>query len=129
MKLATPHFPGRPPIDAYGDGGFRFADMSHQGSILILPSGVHAWPPVNANKLMPRDFSRVFAEASDIELLLLGLGETMIATPEPIRLACEAAQIKLEAMSTGAAARTYNVLLAEDRAPAAALIAVAGNPR
>ena len=37
-------FPGRAPIEAYGNGGFRFADMSHRGSILALPSGIEAWP-------------------------------------------------------------------------------------
>ena len=37
------HFPGRAPIDAYGNGGFRFAGMSHRGSILCLPSGIHGW--------------------------------------------------------------------------------------
>ena len=30
-------YPGRAPIDAYGNGGFRFAGMSHRGSLLILP--------------------------------------------------------------------------------------------
>ena len=39
------HFPGRAPVDAYGNGGFRFAGMSHRGSILCLPSGVHGWQP------------------------------------------------------------------------------------
>ena len=34
------HYPGRAPIEAYGNGGFRFADMSHRGSLLALPSGM-----------------------------------------------------------------------------------------
>ena len=37
------HFPRPAQIDAYGNGGFRFAGMSHQGSILCLPSGIHGW--------------------------------------------------------------------------------------
>ncbi len=41
------HFPGRAPIDAYGNGGFRFADMSHRGSILCLPSGIYGWEPAD----------------------------------------------------------------------------------
>ena len=40
----TPHLPGRYAIDAFGAGGFRFGDMSHRGSLLILPSGMWAWP-------------------------------------------------------------------------------------
>ncbi len=124
MRPETPHFPGRPPIDAYGDGGFRFADMSHRGSILLLPSGVYPWAVTHSDTLSARDFVQVFAEMKDFEFLLLGLGEEMAAAPEPVRAACQAAGVKLEAMTTGAAARTYNVLLAEDRNPAAALIAV-----
>lgn len=126
MKMDRPHFPGRPPIDAYGNGGFRFADMSHKGSLLILPSGVYPWSVTDAGKLVVRDFAPLLREADDFDLLLLGLGDTIVAAPEPVRQACLTAGVALEAMSTGAAARTYNVLLAEDRAPAAALIAVSG---
>jgi uncharacterized protein len=57
------HFPGRAPVEAYGNGGFRFADMSHRGSILCLPSGVYAWEPANALDLKPSDFARLLAEA------------------------------------------------------------------
>uniref|UniRef100_UPI0019535063 hypothetical protein n=1 Tax=Stenotrophomonas maltophilia TaxID=40324 RepID=UPI0019535063 len=45
IEIRDAHFPGRAPIDAYGNGGFRFADMSHRGSILCLPSGIHGWAP------------------------------------------------------------------------------------
>lgn len=129
MRMVRPHYPGRPPIQKYGNGGFRFADMSHKGSILILPSGVHAWDVTSIERISTRDFAPIFSEIKDIELVLLGTGEAMAAMPEPVRAACEAAGVKVEAMSTGAAARTYNVLLAENRAPAAALIAIAGAPR
>ena len=48
-------FPGRAPIEAYGNGGFRFADMSHRGSILALPSGIEAWAVASAAEITPRD--------------------------------------------------------------------------
>ena len=51
MTAATPRYPGRAPIDAYGNGGFRFAEMSHRGSILCLPSGVYAWPPASPDEI------------------------------------------------------------------------------
>ncbi|HWT30522.1 MAG TPA: hypothetical protein VN240_05780, partial [Propylenella sp.] len=46
-------YPGRAAIDAYGNGGFRFADMSHRGSILALPSGIEAWPVTAAAEITP----------------------------------------------------------------------------
>jgi uncharacterized protein len=122
MEIREAHFPGRPPLDAYGNGGFRFADMSHRGSILCLPSGVHGWQPHDA--LIVDDFARVLAEAGSIEILLVGTGNTLEPLPASLRQAFREARIAAEPMSTGAAVRTYNVLLAEDRAVAAALLAV-----
>ncbi|PSM19603.1 Mth938-like domain-containing protein [Nitratireductor sp. StC3] len=118
------HFPGRAPIDAYGNGGFRFAEMSHRGSILCVPSGIHGWQPADATALGEADFGRVFDEAAEIELLLVGTGTALKPLPKAVREAVRAAGLTVEAMSTGAAVRTYNVLLAEDRAVAAALVAV-----
>jgi len=124
MPRDTPHFPGCPPIDAYGNGGFRFADMSHRGSILIVPSGVYAWEVARLGALAESHLARVLAEADDIDLLLIGTGAAPGALPDGLRAALRAVGVTVEAMDTGAAARTYNVLLSENRALAAALIAV-----
>lgn len=118
------HFPGRAPIDAYGDGGFRFADMSHRGSILCLPSGVHGWEPADPVQLTLDDFVRVLAEIDDIDILLVGTGPELKPLPAALRARLREAGISADPMSTGAAVRTYNVLLAEDRLVAAALVAV-----
>jgi len=118
------HFPGRAPIDAYGNGGFRFADMSHRGSILCLPSGIYAWAAVSGIGLTARDFEAVWAEAASIGFVLLGTGETQLFPAPELRAAFADRDVGLEPMSTGSAARTYNVLLAEGRPVAAALIAV-----
>jgi uncharacterized protein len=118
------HFPGRAPIDAYGNGGFRFADMSHRGSILCLPSGIYGWEPADGPGLSVEDFARVLSEAADIEILLVGTGKDLRPLPATLKAALKEARISSDPMSTGAAVRTYNVLLAEDRAVAAALIAV-----
>jgi uncharacterized protein len=118
------HFPGRAPIDAYGNGGFRFAGMSHRGSILCLPSGIHGWEPRDPAALDEADFDRLIAESADIEILLVGMGTDLRPLPKPLREALRAQKISADPMSTGAAVRTFNVLLAEDRAVAAALIAV-----
>lgn len=124
IVIRRAHFPGRAPIDAYGNGGFRFAEMSHRGSILCLPSGVHGWEPADSAALSLEDFARVFGEAADIEVLLVGCGRDLKPLPAALKAALKEARISADPMSTGAAVRTYNVLLAEDRAVAAALVAV-----
>jgi uncharacterized protein len=116
-------FPGRAPIEAYGKGGFRFAGMSHRGSILCLPSGIRQWE-VGA-VLAAADFSSVIAEAESTEILLVGTGDLLVPLSPELRALFREHAIAADAMATGAAARTYNVLLGEGRAVAAALIAVA----
>jgi uncharacterized protein len=118
------HYPGRPPIDAYGNGGFRFAGMSHRGSLLILPSGVHDWPVVSTQMFALEGFAGVLAQAAKIEILLIGTGHDLRPVPSGLRDRLRAAGISADAMSTGAAVRTFNVLLAENRAVAGAFLAV-----
>ncbi|MCO5073723.1 MAG: Mth938-like domain-containing protein [Rhizobiaceae bacterium] len=122
--IRAAHYPGRAPIEAYGNGGFRFADMSHRGSILCLPSGIYGWEPGDPNALSLDDLARVFEEAEGIEILLLGMGADLRPISRDLREPLRDAGIVADPMSTGAAVRTYNVLLAEERAVAAALIAV-----
>ncbi len=124
IVVRAAHFPGRAPVDAYGNGGFRFAGMSHRGSILCLPSGVHGWQPRDPLSLTRDDFALVFSEAEAIEILLVGAGKELKPLPAALRQLFRDARISVDTMSTGAAVRTYNVLLAEDRAVAAALVAV-----
>ena len=124
IEIRAAHFPGRAPIEAYGNGGFRFADMSHKGSILCIPSGIHGWEPENFADLTEAAFSRVLEEAGEINILLVGTGPTLQPLPVALRSKLREAGVSVEVMSTGAAVRTYNILLAEERAVAAALIAV-----
>jgi len=124
MAERTASYPGRAPVDAYGNGGFRFAGMSHRGSLLCLPTGIYAWEVAAMNDLAVDSFTRVWPEKGPLGFLLLGTGVTQIFPAPEIRKAFIEAGIGLEVMSTGAAARTYNVLLAENRAVGAALIAV-----
>jgi uncharacterized protein len=124
IEIRDAHFPGRAPIEAYGNGGFRFADMSHKGSILCLPSGIYGWPVVDPTSLTLAAFQQVLAEAGGIEILLVGTGSELKPLPRELREALKLAGVFADPMNTGAAVRTFNVLLAEDRAVAAALIAV-----
>ena len=122
MSSAAARFPGRAPIEAYGNGGFRFAGMSHRGSILCLPSGIHAWEP--ASPLDLASLSPALAEKADLGLLILGTGRRQELPAPDVRRAFTEAGVGLETMDTGAACRTYNVLLAEGRPVGAALLAV-----
>lgn len=124
IEIREAHFPGRAPIDAYGNGGFRFADMSHRGSILCLPSGIYGWNKTEDTPLVVSDLQRVLDEAGDIEVLLVGTGQEIRPLSPEIKAALRERNIRSDPMSTGAAVRTFNVMLAESRAVAVALIAV-----
>lgn len=124
IEIRDAHFPGRAPIDAYGNGGFRFADMSHRGSILCLPSGIHGWALAADEPLTVAALQRVLDEAEQIEVLLVGTGMEIRPLSAEIRAALKQRGVRSDPMSTGAAVRTFNVLLAENRAVAAALVAV-----
>ena len=111
-------------IDGYGQGGFRFADMSHRGSLLCLPSGMHAWGVSEPSGISRESLEPVFAEHDRIDLLLLGTGRDVVFIPEALRWLFREAGIGLDVMPTNAAIRTWNILLDEKRRVAAALIAV-----
>lgn len=123
IKMREAHFPGRAPIDAYGNGGFRFADMSHRGSIVCVPSGIYGVEMVSPVPTV-NELSHILAEADNIEVFLVGTGENLLRLPENLKSVLRKEHISTDTMSTGAAVRTYNVLLAEDRAVAALLYAI-----
>ena len=118
------HFPDQVGIDAYGNGGFRFAGMSHRGSLLCLPTGMHAWSVTRPGEITLDSLGPVFEAAERVDVLMIGLGHDIVGLDPAIRSALRERQIIVEAIATGGAVRTYNVLLAEERAVAAALIAV-----
>ena len=126
LTLPAGHYPGRAPFEAYGNGGFRFASMSHKGSVLALPSGVWAWDITSAQQITIPMLTRIFGEprGGEFQFLLLGTGAKQVFPSADVRRAFVDCGIGLDIMTTGAAARTYNVLLAEGRPVGAALIAV-----
>jgi len=118
------HLPRAAPIDAYGNGGFRFAEMSHRGSLLCLPDGIWAWPVNDPAQIGEAALGRVFDNAAAIDTLLIGTGAGVWLAPESLRNALRAVRIVLDVMQTGPAIRTYNIMMGEGRRVAAALIAV-----
>jgi uncharacterized protein len=119
-----PHLPYPAPIEAYGKGGFRFAGMSHRGSLLCLPDGIWAWSVDAPQAVTISTLAFVLARAASLDLFVLGTGRDPWAFPKALRDDLRDHSFKCETMTTGAAIRTYNVLLAEGRRVGAGLIAV-----
>lgn len=117
--------PGRHAIEGYGAQGFRFAGMAHPGSILALPSGIHAWDVRLLNDIAAANLAPLIAERDAIEILLIGSGARTSLPIGQFMDLLRGEGFRPELMDTAAAARTYNVLLAEDRRVAAALLAIA----
>lgn len=124
MQADQPHLPRQAPIDAHGGGGFRFAGLSHRGSLLCLPDGIWAWPVSAPANLSDAMWAPVFARAGDLDFFILGTGSMPWTVPEPLRLRFREAGVSLDAMTTGPAVRTYNVMLMEGRRLGAGLIAI-----
>jgi len=117
-----PHYPGRAAIEAYGAGGFRFAGMSHKGSILALPSGIWAWAAATPADISEQNLERVLAEPA-IDLLVVGTGRDVAVLAPALRGRLKQRGLAVEVLPTASAASTYNILLAENRRVAAALLA------
>jgi uncharacterized protein len=118
------HFPRSAPIEAYGKGGFAFADMSHRGSLLCLPDSIWAWDVAKPEQIDRYSLKKVFDAANSIDTLIVGSGAEVWVPPRGLREELRAVHIVLDAMQTGPAIRTYNIMLGERRRVAAALIAV-----
>lgn len=110
-------------IAGYGDGGFRMGEGRYEGSMLITPEGFYPWD-VSVREDISIDNLKPIFDASSVEILIIGMGESMAFLPKDISAAFRAKNIAVEVMDTGAAARTYNVLLQEGRQVTAALIAI-----
>jgi len=122
--MDRPHLPRQALIDAHGGGGFRFACMSHRGSLLCLPDGIWAWGVASPDEVTDDRLSLVFAQAAALDFFILGTGAAPWIMSEPLRTKFHEAHIVVDAMTTGPAVRTYNVMLMESRRVGAGLIAI-----
>ena len=120
----APHLPRSAQIEAYGNGGFHFDTMSHKGSLLCLPDAMWAWPVTRPGDIDRHTLQRVYENAAGIDTLIIGTGNEVWLVPRDLRELFRSVHVVIDAMQTGPAIRTYNVMIGERRRVAAALIAV-----
>ena len=111
-------------ISAYGNGGFTVAGERRSGSVLLMPESVAPWTVTDFDNLTVESLDTITENSEDIELLIVGTGDRPALLSPDLREHFKSRGVSIEAMATGPACRTYNVLLAEHRLVAAALIAV-----
>ncbi len=115
---------GRQLVTAYGNGGFRINNQAFKGSVLVFPDRAIEWPIASMDELTADSLSQVAEATPPVEVLLVGCGASLAFIRPEIREPLREAGIVIDGMDTGAACRTYNVLLSEERRIAAALIAI-----
>jgi len=118
----TPIVPsGRQVIERYAPSGFRVSGVIYHGPVLVFPDRTLRWDALSTSGITWESLSPVIEHGS-VQILLLGFGDRIAVVTGTLRTALRAVGITVEPMATGAACRTYNVLLAEDRRVAAALM-------
>jgi uncharacterized protein len=122
MLMSEAEFPDGTPISGYGAGVFSIAGRVHYGGLLIVPDYMGTWSP--ADPVRAADVAPIVEKAREIDVLLIGLGPDIAILPRDVREALDSAGLAFDVMATPAACRTYNVLLAENRRVAAALLPV-----
>lgn len=121
----TPLIPeGRKIITGYGGGGFQLNEDKVEGSLLLYRGTALGWPVGSISEARLTQFEEILTKHEDIELLLVGTGAAWEEVPQRLEAHLRERDVRMEVMDTGAACRTYNVLLSEERRVAAALIAV-----
>lgn len=124
MEITPRLAPGRMLIEGYGEGGFQVSGERYGGSVIVLPEEVLSWDVSDFAAFGPDSLTELVGRQGEIDVLLLGCGPQIALLPRPLRESLRELGLTPEPMDTGAACRTFNVLITEDRRVAAALIAV-----
>lgn len=117
MRINEVDFGAARVVDGYGPGFFRISGEVIEGPLLLRPQSVTAWGGLG-------DTAPLFALEGEVDVLFIGMGGEIAPLPAPLRSALEEVGIGLEIMASPPACRGYNVLLAEGRRIAAALLPV-----
>ena len=112
-------------IQFYGDEHFKVSGITYESSILVFLEETHLWAATSIEDITIETLKPVIDATDDVDILLVGCGGRFVPIPKGLRQGLKDAGIVLEWMDTGAASRTFNVLVAEERRVAAAILAVA----
>ena len=121
MEFTTTVPDSRQVIESYGAGRFRVSGVEHAGSVLVFQDRTIPWNITRMDDLASDSFGPILAAEPSVEILLLGCGESLQFLTPDLRSQLRDHKIGCDVMDTGAACRTYNVLIAEARRVAAAL--------
>ena len=124
MKLTRQSAADRQLVQKYGAGGFKVSGVAFEGSVIVTPGETFSWRVASMSDISVANLQPLFELAGKLDVCLLGCGLEMMPLGRDIRAALKEAGLSIDPMDTGAACRTYNVLLGEGRAVAAALIAI-----
>jgi uncharacterized protein len=124
LDITPAIYAGGQLVQRYGEGGFRVSGEDYSGSVIVLDEQTVLWDVTSVDQITMENLLPVFEVEPRPVILLIGCGAKFTPPPKDLRLALKEKGIALEWMDTGAASRTYNVLLAEGRPSAAALIAI-----
>ncbi|MBX2833625.1 MAG: Mth938-like domain-containing protein [Micavibrio sp.] len=113
---------GQQIIQSYSGSKFRISAQIYDGAVIVTPSETFRWNILKKfDELELSDIESVRDIVGDVDVLLLGCGTQMKLFSAEMRLALKQQGISVDVMDTGAACRTYNVLMAEGRRVAAAM--------
>ncbi|MBU2959007.1 Mth938-like domain-containing protein [Paracoccus sp. 1_MG-2023] len=113
--LSPTEFDGQNAVDGYGPGFFRVAGKVHHGAIVVEGDRISGWGGLD-------DRATLRGLAGRVDVLFLGMGAEIAYAPRDLVEDLKALDIRVEAMASATAARTYNVTLSEGRRVACALL-------
>ena len=120
MKFTLENSPNVNVIRSYSSAELRIGEHSIRSSCIVMADSLMAdWPPATLDELQASHLEPIFELRP--ELVLLGTGPRQRFAPADIRAAFAGRGIGLECMDLGAACRTFNILVQEERRVAAAL--------
>jgi len=121
----TPLVPeNRQIVQSYGIGRFKVSQIEYESSIIVLPLRTLSWDVNALNDINYQNLAPILEEDTKIDILLIGCGKSMQLLPRDFSERWRQNSVAVDVMDTGAACRTYNILSAEGRRVAAALIAL-----
>ena len=112
-------------IQSYANGIFKVSNVTYDHAIIVTSDESSAWDVddnLKVEDLRIDHFKALIDNADHIDVVLFGTGKTMAFLPKDLRNDLRDAGLSVDIMDTGAACRTYNVLMAEGRQVACALL-------